>query len=244
MSVYENWYGSLPPPDAPDDPPPLPTHVTTLAAMGVNGSSSLLRGSVSNFDPAAQYPQNTAFVWDTNSWPDPGDTSPDMTDYTSTGDYWDSATAYMDNATIGHRIGGLAPGATYYYRFGVDWAILDEWEYGEEMEFTTDDDGCILYDYINEDDFEIWEVEGWIDDGGTIDPDGFIAVTDSSDITFTIVIDCAGGHSLPDNGIEIDGAPIDWPTDPNYSGDDCGGTYIFHDVHGDRTIYVYPSFPG
>lgn len=153
MAVYDNWYGNYDSPDEPETPPVPPTlHVTTLSVLGINGSSALLRGSVSGFDPATQYPQNAAFVWDTNSWDDPGNTSPDMTDYTSTGDYWDSATAYMDNATIGHRIGGLAPGATYYYRLGVDWAYPGDWEYGEEMEFTTDDDGCILYDYINEDD--------------------------------------------------------------------------------------------
>ncbi|MBR2716932.1 MAG: hypothetical protein IKD79_04265, partial [Oscillospiraceae bacterium] len=59
--------------------------------------------------------------------------------------------------------------------------------------------------------------------GGTVSPSGSVAVRDGESVTFSIVPD--SNHAL--SQLIVDGAPVD-----------LGGTYTFHDVTRDHTIYA------
>lgn len=133
MSVYDNWYGTA----APTDAPPAAYHVTTLSAENVTNDSGVIAGSFTGpFDN--QTITNTGFVWDTVSRANPGDVAPDASDY---GHSWIYTDDYSANGSVSHTI-SLVDGETYYFRFGVDWDV-GPWEYGEELSLEAED--CEAY---------------------------------------------------------------------------------------------------
>ena len=71
------------------------------------------------------------FVWDTTSRSNPGDVSPETSDYANVEDV-----GVLEDGTFSETLAGLTPNTTYYYRgFGYD---ETEYLYGAEVSFTTD----------------------------------------------------------------------------------------------------------
>ena len=72
------------------------------------------------------------FVWDTTSRANPGNTSPEASDYANVGD-----DGVLANGTYDVTISELSPDTTYYFRsFGYD-DVEDIYIYGSEQSFTT-----------------------------------------------------------------------------------------------------------
>ena len=72
------------------------------------------------------------FVYDTTSRGDPGDVSPETSDYANVEDE-----GVLENGTYDVTISDLSPDTTYYFRsFGYD-DVEDVYTYGDELSFTT-----------------------------------------------------------------------------------------------------------
>ena len=80
------------------------------------------------------------FVYDTESRVDPGNTSPELSDYSNVVDE-----GILVNGVFDSNVSNLTPNTTYYYRaFGYD-DSSDTYIYGDELNFTTLE-ATIIYD--------------------------------------------------------------------------------------------------
>jgi hypothetical protein len=104
-----------------------PTVITSAAdeacvTANLNGSIEATGGAVVDY---------YAFVWDTTSHEDPGDTVPDATDYA---DYWLSDEGDYDVDDYDYEA-SLSEETEYFFRFAAH--NSEGWFYGEELSFTT-----------------------------------------------------------------------------------------------------------
>ena len=103
--------------------------VDTLPASNITFNSATLNGEINNVDETSDG-NKKGFVWDTESKEDPGDTSPENSNYSNVVDKGD-----LVDGEFNYNLTELDPDNEYYYRaFGYDG---EEYIYGEQKSFQT-----------------------------------------------------------------------------------------------------------